>query len=223
MLVTFDDGDPAVLTAAALELQQLGIPAVAFVVPGYLDTDRPFWWEEVTMLFRDSGASGAAAAVREMKRLPNENRLAAIEAIRARHERVHLVRDQLYFEDLARLEDFGVEIGNHTYTRPILTRCSPEVVESEIVGAHRVLEERLGHPIRAFAYPNVDHDPTMVGAVKQCGYEVAFCFDHALEKLPVHDPLLISRVRVSSTTSIDRLSIIVSGLHPCLHRRVGRS
>ncbi len=63
----------------------------------------------------------------------------------------------------------------------------------------------------------------VVDAVKSCGHDVAFCFDHALEHLPVRDPFTISRVRVSSTTSIDRLAIIVSGLHPWIHRKAGRS
>lgn len=224
VLVTFDDGDPTVLTVAAPELYRRGIPGVAFVIPGYLDTDRPFWWEEVTMLLTmDSDASSAATVVREMKHLSNEGRLAAIEAIRESHDGAHLVRDQLASHDLPRLEELGVEIGSHTYTHPILPNCAPDVVEDEIVSAHRALETHVGHSIRAFAYPNGDHDPIVVDAVRSCGYEVAFSFDHALEDLPVHDPLLVSRVRVSSTTSIDRLSIIVSGLHPWLHRRAGRS
>lgn len=223
VLVTFDDGDPTALSVAAPELHRRGIPAVAFVVPGYLGSDRPFWWEEVAMLEGSSGSLHAVAIVQEMKSLSNTERVARIEALRARHAATNLTRDQLGIDDLARLETLGIEIGNHTYTHPILTRCDPDVVDNEITTAHRILEEHLGHPIRAFAYPNGDHDPMVVDAVKSCGYDVAFCFDHALEPLPVRDPLLISRVRVSSTTSIDRLSIIVSGLHPWLHRRIGRS
>ncbi len=223
VLLTFDDGDPSVLAVAAPELHERGIPAIAFVIPGYLGTDRPFWWEEAAMLHWSSGKSDAATVIREMKCISNEERLAAIEAMRKHHSGTRLVREQLQFKDLTALVELGIEIGNHTYTHPILTQCDPEVVEDEIVNAHQTLEARLGHSIRAFAYPNGDHDPAVVEAVESCGYDVAFSYDHALEPLPVHDSLLISRVRVNSTTSIDRLSIIVSGLHPWLHRRAGRS
>jgi len=222
VLVTFDDGDPTVLTVAAPELARRGIPAVAFVITGYLGTNRPFWWEEVAGLVAN-GDEGVPDVVRAMKRLPNEERLAAIEAMRAHDGGRRLEREQLHFEDLSRLEEAGIEVGNHTYTHPILTRCDTETINEEIDRAHQALAEHLGHPVRAFAYPNGDHDSAVAKAVGAHGHEVAFRFDHALEQLPVRDPLTISRVRVSSTTSIDRLAIIVSGLHPWIHKKAGRS
>src|SRR5688572_4796602 len=50
VLVTFDDGDRTLHDDARPVLQMAGVPAVAFVVPGLLDTDIPFWWREVEAL-----------------------------------------------------------------------------------------------------------------------------------------------------------------------------
>ena len=47
VLVTFDDGHRSVLERGLPVLTELGIPGVAFVIAGLLDTDEPFWWSEV--------------------------------------------------------------------------------------------------------------------------------------------------------------------------------
>jgi hypothetical protein len=52
---------------------------------------------------------------------------------------------------------------------------------------------------------------------------VAFLFDHRLAPLPLREPLRISRLRVNSDTSTDRFRIILSGLHPTVHRVRGGS
>jgi len=49
-LVTFDDGERSVIEKGAPVLDELSIPCLLFVVAGLLDTDTPFWWEEVAAL-----------------------------------------------------------------------------------------------------------------------------------------------------------------------------
>ena len=48
--VTFDDGYIDNLTIAAPVLADRGVPATVFVVTGYLDAGREFWWDELTRL-----------------------------------------------------------------------------------------------------------------------------------------------------------------------------
>ena len=89
--------------------------------------------------------------------------------------------------------------------------------------AHAALVDALGHAPTAFAYPNGDCDARTREAVDACGYEIAFLFDHRLSPAVPTDRLRVSRLRVDSTTSLDRLSTIVSGLHPAMHRLRGGS
>jgi peptidoglycan/xylan/chitin deacetylase (PgdA/CDA1 family) len=96
------------------------------------------------------------------------------------------------------------------------------VVESEVTRAHEILADILGKAPTAFAYPNGNADPRSARALARLGYEAAFLFDHRIGRFPPADPHRISRLRVASSIRADRFRIIVSGLHPSLHRLLGR-
>jgi len=219
VLITFDDGARSVYDEALPLLQERGLPGAAFVVTGLLDTDEPDWWTEVEAL----AASEGAALVRRLKQVPDDERLATIADLRrvasSPAPRVaHLRRSELRALELA-----GIAVGNHSHTHPCLPRCRDEKIRSEVADAHAALVDALGHAPTAFAYPNGDCDARTRVAVDACGYQIAFLFDHRLSPAVPTDRLRVSRLRVDSTTSLDRLSTIVSGLHPAMHRLRGGS
>jgi peptidoglycan/xylan/chitin deacetylase (PgdA/CDA1 family) len=217
VLVTFDDGARSVLDIALPLLRDRGIPAVAFVVTGVLDLDRPYWWTEVEAL----AASEGPAFVRRLKTVDDDERLAAMAELRRVAMTPAPSVPQLRRHELSALESAGIAVGNHSHTHPCLPRCDAEKIRAEVEEAHAVLTAALGHPPVAFAYPNGDCDERTRAAVGACGYEIAFLFDHRLATVPAEDPLRVSRLRVDATTSIDRLRAVLSGLHPAVHRLRG--
>jgi peptidoglycan/xylan/chitin deacetylase (PgdA/CDA1 family) len=225
VLLTFDDGERSLLEAGLPLLAERGLPGVAFVVAGLLDTDQPFWWSEVAQLAgagRAEAAAGRAPAtlVRELKALPDGERLAAIDRLRAAAAPAGPT-PQLRRRELPLLESAGVAVGNHTLSHPILPRCDDDKVARELGEAHRILAEALGHPPDAFAYPNGDRDERAERHLAELGYATAFLFDHRVNpRTPAHR-LRISRVRVNSHTGLDRFAAIVSGLHPAVHHARG--
>lgn len=228
VLITFDDGERSVLETAAPLLRERGLPAVAFVVAGLLDTDEPFWWAEVEQLV-GMGASprrhpdpDPGALVRRLKRAPDEERLAVITELRRASPGPRPRMPQLRSDELPVLEASGIAVGNHTASHPCLPRCGDERLVSEIDDAHQLLGDALGRAPRAFAYPNGDWDGRAERLLAERGYAVAFLFDHRVSPTTPGHPLRISRVRVNSHTSLDRFAVIVSGLHPALHHARGR-
>ena len=228
VLITFDDADRTLLDHGLPVLKRLGIPAVAFVIAGYLGTSRPFWWREVEQLI-GSGASTpvlnipAEGVVPHLKRMSDPMRRQTIRTLRQSAPRMRPQEKQLIATDLRLLHDEGIEIGNHTMTHPILDRCSARRIRSEIVRAHHALQEALGEEPVAFAYPNGNCDQEAIRVLSELGYRAGFLFDHQTAEIPPPDPFRISRVRVGSHTSLDRFRLIVSGLHPMIHRVLGRS
>lgn len=223
VLLTFDDGDRSVLDVAAPLLRERGIPAVAFVVAGLVDTDTPFWWAEAEELAAMGASSDCSTSelVRELKALPDADRRARLAKMRSTTGT--LVRTpQLTSEELRELEEAGVEIGNHSLTHPCLDKCDDDMLVREVEEAHRGLTDALGHPPRSFAYPNGNWDGRVRAVVAAAGYELAFAFDHRMV-LPDSDPLVLSRVRADSSADLERLKILASGLHPWLHRLRGRT
>lgn len=229
VLITFDDADPTHLEHALPLLQNRGLSAVAFVVAGSVGTDQPFWWEEAEALHRSGGsvrdfedAPSGQVLVRRLKAVPNDAREEALRELRATARGPAPRVAQLREEDLRTLEGGGIEIGNHSLTHPILDRCPRQKAREEVVGAHDLLTQILGHAPRFFAYPNGDRDAVAEEVLRGLGYAAAFLFNHRRSKWPPLDPLRISRLRVGSETSLDRFRLILSGLHPAIHHLLGR-
>jgi peptidoglycan/xylan/chitin deacetylase (PgdA/CDA1 family) len=228
VLVTFDDGDRSVYEEAMPILRSYEVPAVVFVVAGLLGTDEPFWWREVHHLV-EHGATAAGLphgdperCVRFLKRLPNAERMRAIERLRQSTPGVRLRTPQLEVSHLLEMESGGIAVGNHTMSHPCLDRCAYDRLEAEIADAHALLERQLGRPPAAFAYPNGNFDERAAAILSELGYDAAFLFDHRTGPQPPADRYRISRLRVSSTASDDRFAIITSGLHPTIHHLAGR-
>jgi peptidoglycan/xylan/chitin deacetylase (PgdA/CDA1 family) len=224
VLITFDDADRTLIEHGAGLMKERGVPGVAFVVAGHLDGERPFWWKEVDGLMSAGGSAPgmealpAAEMVRRMKRMPEEGRTSALDHLRRTARGPVAASPQLRSSDLPSLRTAGIDIGNHTMSHPILPRCSNQQVVREVTEAHSVLTRASGGEPRAFAYPNGDWDRRAERCLEEFGYETAFLFDHALTPTPIAHRLRISRVRVDSTASIERLRLILSGFHPAIHR-----
>lgn len=208
-LVTFDDGRRSVLDHAVPELATRGIPAMLFVVTGLLDTSQPFWWDEAAYL-------GGSDLVAELKRVPDRERLARLADLRST-DAVRLRTPQLAAAEVRGLAARGIEIGNHTATHPCLDRCDASAVADEVLTAHEHLNELLGAPPRAFAYPNGNYDPRVEESLERLGYDLGFLFDHRSVDVDDSHPLRISRLRMNEQLSAERLETILSGLHPALH------
>lgn len=227
VLLTFDDGHRDVYEIVMPILRSRGIPAVAFVVAGLIGTNNPPWWTEVKDLAAAGGVvtglEGVAPAdlVRSMKRLSNTDRVQAIEQLRESAGRRSHEVPQLRAEELRALESAQIAIGNHSLTHPCLSTCSDQEIVHEVRRSHDLLTQMLGHEPTAFAYPDGDHDPRVIRAVGDAGYRVAFRFDHRLDTLIPQVPLGISRLRMDAHATFDRFRIIVSGLHPAIHRLRG--
>jgi peptidoglycan/xylan/chitin deacetylase (PgdA/CDA1 family) len=227
VLVTFDDGHRSVLEHGAPILAERGIPGVAFVIPGLLSSTQDFWWSEVAEAvargarLEGHGGLDAAGVVRHLKKVDNDERLAAVDSLKAATVGVLPPRRQLEHGELLQLAEAGVAIGNHTWSHPCLNRCSPEAIEQEITSAHEDLQAALGTAPRWFAYPNGDWDVQAERTLVDLGYRLGFLFDHRLSGTGA-DPLRVSRVRVNSDTSPDRFALILSGLHPAIHHARGR-
>jgi peptidoglycan/xylan/chitin deacetylase (PgdA/CDA1 family) len=229
LLLTFDDGDRSLIDGVMPTLREHGLPGVAFVIPGLLDSATPFWWDEVEDLVRAGGhprgfeGRRPGELVSILKGLPTGERVRVIDELRRSSPVSPTTTPQLARDDLGSLERAGIEIGNHTHSHVSLAHSSHREAVDEIVRAHDVLTTALGHPPRAFAYPNGDWDARAEEVLRGLGYQAAFLFDHRVQPVPLREPLRISRLRVGDATGMDRLRIILSGLHPAVHRLRGLS
>lgn len=77
------------------------------------------------------------------------------------------------WNEIKEMDAAGMEIGGHTRTHPILTKIETDKeLDKEIAGSKKTIENHLGHPIYAFAYPFGLENDQVVAAVKRAGYVV---------------------------------------------------
>jgi len=94
-------------------------------------------------------------------------------------------------------ESGWVSFGGHTMHHPVLSYLTdPAEVRAEISSCREVMEQRLGRPIRTFAYPigRTEHiGSDAIDAVKEAGYQWAVTTMRGVAT-PASDPYRIERV-----------------------------
>ncbi len=111
--------------------------------------------------------------------------------------RVSLDEDELQdfrmmdWDMLAEMITGGVTVGSHTRSHALLANETPEVLRDEVEGSKHVLEQRLGVPIRHFAYPDGQFNANAIQAVADAGYRTAHTI--CAHSDPSHPLLTITR------------------------------
>lgn len=115
----------------------------------------------------------------------------------------------------------GVEFGAHSRTHPFLTTLQEDKLEEEIAGSRKDLEDLLGRPVAAFAYPYGDHND----AVQACArrhFSAAFTTKEGMNTLCT-DPAGLRRTMVWPDNSmIDFWLKLRSGASPKTQHFRGR-
>jgi peptidoglycan/xylan/chitin deacetylase (PgdA/CDA1 family) len=80
----------------------------------------------------------------------------------------------LDWDDVRSMADLGFEIGSHTLTHPNLAAIPFAQACQEIVESKKVIEDKVGRPVRWFAYPFGDRQhfhEDLLPVVAEAGYE----------------------------------------------------
>ncbi|HKP16909.1 MAG TPA: polysaccharide deacetylase family protein [Gaiellaceae bacterium] len=97
----------------------------------------------------------------------------------------------------------GVEIGSHTVSHPHLPTLTRAEIRRELVESRRRIEDELGRPCRALAYPYGEHDARCREEARVAGYDLALAvprFRAAAAELRF-DPFAIPRVGLFRNSS----------------------
>jgi peptidoglycan/xylan/chitin deacetylase (PgdA/CDA1 family) len=227
--ITFDDGYKDNLTEALPALRARRLPATVFVAAGLVESGGHFWWDRCaaavanaprgTHLIRIGSSSERVA----LEGLPSRRQVvdrvcehlkvmphaAAMECLAGLEESFGRTRGPghavLTWAEVRRLQAGGIEIGSHTLDHPVLSRVGDKEAERQIVESRRLIEARLGSPVRFFAYPNGKRDdisPEVVAAVRRAGYRAAVT---TIEGRPGRssDPFRLERIGATVGASTD--------------------
>lgn len=212
--ITFDDGLPSTFDTGPM-LAQRGISATVFVCPVTFLSGQRLWFQTVDAAeetgIRGPGLTGHPSR-KTLKEMPDRNRRQYVADLEDRLDAVGYPPPSLLNERrLREWTDLGHTIGNHTWDHPCLDTCSEDEQRAQIVRADAALTS-LGTQTRLFAYPNGNHTDYSERVLRDLGYRAAVLFDHRLTRT-TSNPLALSRLRIDSTATPERLDSILSGAH----------
>jgi len=238
VLLTFDDGLRNNLTHAAPILRRYGVPAIIFLSTAYMGSARLLWPQELyelAMRWPEPAIPGPeapsiplgserSASARELvalaKTLPVSTVESWMQALRAKSPLPpELPSDPVYaflsWDEAAELTRFGFEIGSHTVNHWILTRCTPELLRTELEDSRREIERWLGTSCTSFCYPNgtaADWSSESAAAVKQAGYRAAYALSDRIQRRTGVNAFAIDRLMVPGSVSQAAYRTRVSGM-----------
>jgi peptidoglycan/xylan/chitin deacetylase (PgdA/CDA1 family) len=219
--ITIDDGYSDFYEVAWPVLRRRNLPATLFAVTGFVDGNAWIWTDKIPFLMARTHVSRIAISVAgheidaTLDGEPSRRQLAArINALLK--DQPDDVKDRLVdqiagqcrltvpdeppaghrsctWEQLREMESANVEIGSHTVTHPILTRVNPDRLCRELEESRGRLEDRLGHPVTLFCYPNGAYNRIVRDAVARAGYGLAVTSDDGLNDATI-DPLAFRRI-----------------------------
>lgn len=155
--ITFDDGYRDNRLYAAEILRSYGLPATFYLTAGYIGRSRAFWWDDVAARLRtaqpDVDPHAVHAACRVLRELPTAEREPLLAAIGAPAAPPPYLDQPMSWEQAGELARMGFTIGAHSLTHPALGRLRESEIRKEVVESRRLLQARLGVPVRHFCYP----------------------------------------------------------------------
>jgi len=208
LLITFDDGDISVFKNALPLLVKQKIPATLFVITNLLNTENPFWWDEIEYYLGKEDGNKKVWEVKDWKNIKREEFLINL---RANSEKPLMKYPQLTISQLKEMQNSGISITNHSHTHPMFNMCTKDELEEELLKSINELKDN-NFMSDIFAYPNGNYSELSEEVLLKNKIRMAFLFDHKITKDEIN-PLRISRLAVNDNTPMWKFKLILSGVH----------
>jgi hypothetical protein len=169
VIFTVDDGWKENKENIFSVAKKYSIPVTLFATVDPIGKQEGFWWSYISKAYQQKLIP---QTVQKLKDVPNSFRRKAVLHTK---QIISIQGEAVTIEDLKEMKQQSpMDIGSHTLSHPILTKCSEGLARREIIESKNVLEKWINHPITSFAYPNGNYSTREIDILKENGYEIAF-------------------------------------------------
>jgi peptidoglycan/xylan/chitin deacetylase (PgdA/CDA1 family) len=114
------------------------------------------------------------------------------------------------WDQLREMVAAGMEVASHSMTHPFMHSLDRAGLEREFGESKAVIEQRLGHPVRAASLPRGWEPPDFQPVLRDLGYRV-FCTSRVGWWYPGASTLAMPRVPVRRGLAVDDVGAIAAG------------
>jgi peptidoglycan/xylan/chitin deacetylase (PgdA/CDA1 family) len=201
VMITLDDGYRSCHDVALPILREVGVRATFFIATSFISERRLYWWERISLLLGRAKRRTTTITYPHALELDLADPQINNKLTRVIKDTQHLDLDR-YLEGLGRalgvewnrqsetdaadslimtwdhvraLARAGMDVESHGRRHRALQTLDAGTLESELAGSRQDLEEQLGRPVRAIAYPvghRVIGRQHICDALASAGYQV---------------------------------------------------
>ncbi|MCX8032927.1 MAG: polysaccharide deacetylase family protein [Thermoleophilia bacterium] len=117
---------------------------------------------------------------------------------------------QMTWEQLREMAQAGMAVQSHTVSHPDLTKISSSKLARELADSRAVIEQEVGAPVYALAYPAGAYNSQVILAAKEAGYSLAVSTDKGGKPAP-QTIFEIKRARIQAGLSLATFARLVGG------------
>jgi peptidoglycan/xylan/chitin deacetylase (PgdA/CDA1 family) len=248
--ITIDDGYKSTYRYAFPILQQLGLPATAFIVSDFCLHGRALWWDRLRMMIATTRHPSLVVHIQETEQwfplISEQDKLAALqqlspeihrllpkrrEALLAKlaadlevEERTLATCAPISVAELCEMVEGGISVGSHGRSHDSFLHLTREDLLAELTESKRVLESVTGRPVTWLAYPYGEFSQTAMETARGAGYRGAVTTIEGLNDTSPN-PYAVRRIGVDDNMSLAHFIVAVSGLRDFLKTllRIGRA
>lgn len=169
--VSLDDAWKDNLINVIPKVNENGIPVTIFIPIGAVKDDGVLWLK----YFRDKRLINKYSRTypelkTEIKNISEKKRRIILNTFR---NDVKYTRELMDIDEI-KLISGKVSIQSHTYSHSILTNCSKMECINELQRSKQEIENLIGRPVVAIAYPNGNYNESVINDSEVTGYKMAF-------------------------------------------------
>lgn len=128
----------------------------------------------------------------------------------------------LYWDEIKKMANYGMEIGSHTHTHRHLSKLPAKTVKEELQRSKYDIEDRIGLEVSSISLPHGDYNRIVLKICREVGYKNICLSKPGLNQIPLSEKKNIHRNAFHRALSENSIPSMVSPRpHKILMKNIG--